>query len=68
MSDTGCGIPREYHDQVFEEFYKLDSFKQGLGVGLPMSRKIAIRLGGSLVIDRNYYGGTRMVLKIPIGL
>ena len=68
VSDTGCGIPREYHDQVFEEFYKLDSFKQGLGVGLPMSRKIAIRLGGSLVIDRNYYGGTRMVLKIPIGL
>lgn len=67
VTDTGVGIPEEYHTQVFEQFYKVDSFKQGLGVGLPMSRKVAIRLGGTLNIDKDYHGGTRMILTIPKG-
>ena len=67
VTDTGIGIPEEHHNQVFEEFYKVDSFKQGLGVGLPMSRKIAIRLGGTLNIDKDYKDGTRMILTIPKG-
>ena len=66
VSDTGIGIPEEHHEQVFEQFYKVDSFKQGLGIGLPMSRKIAIRLGGTLAIDKDYHDGTRMVLTIPM--
>ena len=68
VTDTGIGIPEEHHSQVFEEFYKVDSFKQGLGVGLPMSRKIAIRLGGTLTIDKDYKDGTRMILTIPKGV
>ena len=65
VTDTGIGIPKEHQEQVFEHFYKLDSFKQGLGVGLSMSRKIAILLGGTLAIDKDYENGTRMVLTIP---
>lgn len=66
ITDTGIGIPKERHEQVFEHFYKLDSFKQGLGIGLSMSRKIAILLGGTLTIDEDYNNGTRMVLTIPV--
>lgn len=66
VTDTGIGIPEEHHEQVFEQFYKVDSFKQGLGIGLPMSRKIAIRLGGTLDIDKSYHDGTRMILTIPV--
>lgn len=66
ITDTGVGIPVEQHEQVFEHFYKLDSFTQGLGIGLSMSRKIAILLGGNLTIDRDYTTGTRMILTIPI--
>ena len=65
VTDTGVGIPEDQHEQVFEHFYKVDSFKQGLGIGLSMSRKIAILLGGTLVIDKNYHSGTRMILTIP---
>ena len=68
VTDTGVGIPEEHQTQVFEQFYKVDSFKQGLGIGLPMSRKIAILLGGSLEIDKKYHDGTRMVLTIPTGV
>ena len=66
VTDTGVGIPVEQHEQVFEHFYKLNSFKQGLGIGLSMSRKIAILLGGNLTIDKEYTGGTRMILTIPV--
>ena len=66
VTDTGIGIPEEEQEQVFEHFYKLDSFKQGLGIGLSMSRRIAILLGGNLNIDKSYHNGTRMVLTIPL--
>lgn len=65
VTDTGIGIPEEQHEQVFENFYKVDAFKQGLGIGLSMSRKIATLLGGTLTIDKDYHSGTRIVLIIP---
>ena len=65
VTDTGIGIPAEQHEKVFERFYKVDSFKQGLGLGLTMSRKIAELLGGSLTIDPNYTKGARFVLILP---
>ena len=66
VTDTGVGIPEEQQEQVFENFYKVDTFKQGLGIGLSMSRKIAELLGGSLTIDKEYHGGTRFILIIPV--
>ena len=66
VTDTGIGIPEDQHEKVFEQFYKVDSFKQGMGIGLSMSRKIATLLGGTLTIDKDYHEGTRMILTIPI--
>ena len=68
VTDTGCGIPEEHQDRVFEHFYKVDPFKPGLGVGLSTALKIAIRLGGSLALVKGYKGGARFVLTIPTGL
>ena len=68
VTDTGIGIPKEHHEQIFENFYKVDTFKQGLGIGLSMSRKIAVLLGGSLIIDKTYHDGTRMVFTVPVNM
>ena len=65
VTDTGIGIPEEHQERVFENFYKVDSFKQGMGIGLPMSRKIAVLLGGDVTIDKTYHNGTRMIFTIP---
>lgn len=67
VTDTGIGIDEEHRKQVFEPFYKVDQFKQGMGIGLPLARKVAIGLGGKLEIDSTYTNGTRMVLTIPTG-
>jgi signal transduction histidine kinase len=65
VADTGIGIAEDQRERIFEKFYKIDSFKRGLGLGLPMARRIARMIGGDLVLDNNYTGGTRFILKIP---
>lgn len=65
VTDTGCGIPPEKHQAVFETFEKLDDFRQGTGLGLPICRNIALRLGGTLFIDPAYRDGARFVFIKP---
>ena len=67
VADTGIGIAPEYHEKAFEEFFKVDSFRQGMGVGLTVARKTATALGGSLAIDSAYTDGARFVLLMPVG-
>lgn len=65
VTDTGKGIAPDKQDKIFEGFYKEDSFQQGIGLGLTVSRKIAQKLGGDLTIDKSYTNGARFVLTLP---
>ena len=65
VEDTGCGIPADQAENIFERFVKLDSFKQGIGLGLPLSRKLAEQLGGLVTLDTTYYLGARFVVTLP---
>lgn len=66
VEDTGSGVPAEDAERIFERFVKLDSFKEGIGLGLPLSRKLAEQLGGNVTLDTSYVGGARFCIKIPI--
>jgi signal transduction histidine kinase len=66
IEDTGIGIADKHHEKVFERFYKVDAFKQGFGLGLTISRKMAILLGGGISIDNEYTDGARFFLILPI--
>ena len=65
LSDTGTGIKAEVRDKIFEGFYKADTFQQGIGLGLTVSKKIAKKLGGDLTLDDSYTSGARFVLSLP---
>lgn len=65
ITDTGIGIPVNKQEYVFERFAKLNDFSQGTGLGLPICRLAAEKLGGSLIIDKDYTEGTRFILEIP---
>lgn len=65
VADTGCGIPPEKHDYVFERFTKLDTFSQGNGLGLYLCRLIVTHLHGEIRVDPDYTGGTRIVAILP---
>lgn len=48
VEDTGCGIPKKLHDQVFGRFQKLNDFAQGTGLGLAISKAIVEAAGGKI--------------------
>ena len=52
MTDTGCGIPNDKKEVIFERFVKLDSFTQGLGLGLSLCKIIIERMTERLEWNR----------------
>ena len=66
VTDTGIGIPLAHQEKVFDRFYKVDMFKQGFGLGLSICRKLSELLGGSIVVDKDYVDGTRIILTLPM--
>lgn len=66
VTDTGCGIPKEMHEYIFDRFYKLNTFIPGNGLGLYLCRLIVKRLTGDIKIDPEYTEGTRMIVTLPI--
>ena len=66
VADTGCGIAAADQERVFEPFVKLNEFTDGLGLGLPLCRRLATLLKGQIVLDTSYNAGARFVLELPI--
>jgi signal transduction histidine kinase len=66
ISDTGCGIPADKSEWIFERFTKNNDFIPGSGLGLSMCKLIAQHLDGSLTLDKNYKEGARFILSLPL--
>jgi signal transduction histidine kinase len=66
VTDTGCGVPKESAEKIFDRFEKLDKFRQGTGLGLNICRQIATLLKGKIYVDTSYTGGARFIFEQPI--
>ena len=67
VADTGCGIAPEAIDTIFEQYLHFEPRKiaQGVGLGLALSRQIAQRHGGRLVVQSQAGVGTRVSVALP---
>ena len=63
--DVGAGIPEGSYDLIFNPFTKVDDLSEGLGLGLPLSKRHAKSLGGDLILDTSYHDGCRFILEVP---
>ncbi len=69
VADTGIGIAPEDQDRIFEEFSQLDSALQkkatGVGLGLPLSRRLAQLLGGEVAVTSAPGEGSTFRVTVP---
>jgi signal transduction histidine kinase/CheY-like chemotaxis protein len=69
VEDTGIGIAPEHLEVIFQEFsqihHSLQGRAKGTGLGLPLSRKLAELLGGTLEVSSQAGVGSKFVLTIP---
>jgi signal transduction histidine kinase len=61
--DTGCGIPADRLQAVFEDF--VTTKRRGLGLGLAITRKIVEQLGGRISVASEVGKGTTFVIDFP---
>jgi signal transduction histidine kinase/CheY-like chemotaxis protein len=70
VADTGIGIAHEDQERIFQEFGQVDSPIQrrvrGTGLGLPLSRKLATLLGGTLTVESEPGVGSTFLATIPV--
>jgi len=63
ISDNGCGIPEENRETIFEPFYTTKA--SGIGLGLPIARKIIEQHRGTIRVKENAAQGTSFEILIP---
>ncbi|MCG7490154.1 two component system sensor kinase [Vibrio sp. Of14-4] len=66
VKDTGPGIREDKLNEVFEPFRQSSQHQVGTGLGLPISRKLANIMGGSLTVTSEYGKGSEFIFKMPL--
>lgn len=66
VTDTGKGIAEENIPKVFDRFSKFDSFSQGNGLGLSISKSIILKLGGTIGVESVLGKGSTFWFILPI--
>jgi len=69
VSDTGKGILPEDMDKLFQKFSQVDRIRnkniEGTGLGLDISNRMAIMMGGSITVESEYGKGSTFTLTLP---
>jgi signal transduction histidine kinase len=72
VRDTGCGIPKEHQDKIFEKFRQLDGsitrLGDGTGLGLAICKQLTELLAGTIGLESEPAKGSIFWLEIPVNL
>jgi signal transduction histidine kinase len=70
ISDNGPGVPDEETQRVFENFEQLSKGDTreatGIGLGLPIARRLARAMGGEVWYERRFPTGARFCFSLPL--
>ena len=68
VSDTGPGIPAEYHIEVFDDFFQMpqSDSQSGMGLGLAIARRLVGGMGGKIWLESDPGAGCKFSFIIPL--
>lgn len=69
VTDTGCGIPEDMREQIFQPFEQAqphNSTKSGIGLGLAICQRLVNAMGGEIGVDSTLRQGSRFWFHIPL--
>jgi signal transduction histidine kinase len=68
VSDTGFGIPPEYHLEIFDDFFRLPTNEkiEGMGLGLAIARRLVMGMGGKIWVESEPGAGSKFSFIIPL--
>jgi signal transduction histidine kinase len=68
VSDTGPGIPPEYHLEIFDDFFRLSANEkiEGMGLGLSIARRLVMGMGGKIWVESEPGAGCKFSFIVPL--
>ena len=66
VSDTGTGIAAEFHQEIFEEFVRVDPSSSGMGLGLAITKRLIQAHRGKVWVDSELGRGSAFSFLLPI--
>ena len=70
VTDTGCGIPQEFWQSIFQPFFRVDKSLSrelgGAGLGLPLVWEIARLHGGRVWVEESNDSGSVLAVTLPL--
>jgi len=69
VADTGIGIAGEFHQEIFEDFFRIPGEKNeafGAGLGLAISRRLVQLHGGKIWVESELGAGSKFSFLLPI--
>jgi signal transduction histidine kinase len=67
VSDTGPGIAPEFHQEVFDDFFRLPQTQSdGVGLGLAIARRLVQAFGGKIWVESELGNGSKFSFLIPL--
>ena len=65
VSDTGEGIAAEHHQEIFEDFVRVDRTSSGMGLGLAIAKRLVQAHRGKIWVDSEPWLGCRFTFLLP---
>ena len=66
LADTGCGIPKDRIEKVFDPFYTTKDSSRNAGLGLSIAKGIIDKHRGTVQIESESEGGTCVIIALPV--
>jgi signal transduction histidine kinase len=66
VADSGSGIAPEYHQEIFEDFVRVDRSTSGMGLGLAIAKRLIQAHRGKIWVESEQKSGSRFTFLLPM--